>query len=200
MIHGFDDTDKTKVNLVNFFYPVGSIYETTDNSFDPNNTWGGTWEKIENKFLLASSSSHAIGSTGGAESQSYTPAGNVASHTLTVNELPAHNHNVPQNTGFAAATDSAHTHTYYKTQFTPSNAGQGELGGVSDMEDGPYVTGNASGLGEPEGEHTHNVTVDAINTANKGGGAGHNHDFNGTEATISNMPPYLAVNIWKRTA
>lgn len=25
-------------------YPVGSYYETSDTSFDPNTTWGGTWE------------------------------------------------------------------------------------------------------------------------------------------------------------
>ena len=25
------------------FYPIGSIYETSDSTFDPNVTWGGTW-------------------------------------------------------------------------------------------------------------------------------------------------------------
>lgn len=25
------------------YYPVGSYYETSDTSFDPNDTWGGTW-------------------------------------------------------------------------------------------------------------------------------------------------------------
>ena len=28
---------------VDFFYPVGSYYETSDSTFDPNTTWGGTW-------------------------------------------------------------------------------------------------------------------------------------------------------------
>lgn len=27
------------------YYPVGSYYETSDSSFDPNTAWGGTWEK-----------------------------------------------------------------------------------------------------------------------------------------------------------
>ena len=29
--------------LVDFFYPIGSYYETSDTSFDPNLSWGGTW-------------------------------------------------------------------------------------------------------------------------------------------------------------
>ena len=29
--------------LRDIFYPVGSYYETTDASFDPNAVWGGTW-------------------------------------------------------------------------------------------------------------------------------------------------------------
>lgn len=29
--------------IINFFYPVGSYYETSDTLFDPNTAWGGTW-------------------------------------------------------------------------------------------------------------------------------------------------------------
>lgn len=44
--------------------------------------YGGTsWAKIEGKFLLGTSSTHAIGSTGGEET-----------HTLTINEIPPHSH------------------------------------------------------------------------------------------------------------
>ena len=28
---------------IDFYYPVGSYYETSNSSFDPNVTWGGTW-------------------------------------------------------------------------------------------------------------------------------------------------------------
>ena len=46
------------------------------------NIYGGTtWVKIEGRFLLGQSSSYAINSTGGS-----------ATHVLTVNEMPAHNH------------------------------------------------------------------------------------------------------------
>lgn len=29
--------------LLDFIYPIGSYYETSDTSFDPNVSWGGTW-------------------------------------------------------------------------------------------------------------------------------------------------------------
>ena len=37
---------------IDFFYPVGSFYETTDIYFNPNTRWGGTWEKIETGRIL----------------------------------------------------------------------------------------------------------------------------------------------------
>ena len=33
---------------VDMFFPVGSYYETSDASFDPNVSWGGTWVLITN--------------------------------------------------------------------------------------------------------------------------------------------------------
>lgn len=32
--------------LLDTFHPVGSYYETSDASFDPNTAWGGTWVKV----------------------------------------------------------------------------------------------------------------------------------------------------------
>lgn len=50
--------------------------------------YGGTsWSKIEGKFLLGTSSTHTIGSTGGEES-----------HILTTNEMPSHSHGEYVNT------------------------------------------------------------------------------------------------------
>lgn len=93
MIYGFNDK-KEKINLLNMFYPVGTIYESADASFDPNESWGGTWVEISGKFLLAAGGSHSVGDTGGAESVSYTPSGTVGGHTLTINEMPSHNHGI----------------------------------------------------------------------------------------------------------
>lgn len=37
------DANSTLRALFDFIHPVGSYYETSDTSFDPNTTWGGTW-------------------------------------------------------------------------------------------------------------------------------------------------------------
>ena len=63
---------------------VGMIIHTTtlDTEDKVKAIYGGTsWSKIEGKFLLGQSSSYAINSTGGE-----------ATHKLTVNEMPSHNH------------------------------------------------------------------------------------------------------------
>ena len=67
--------------LVNLIYPIGSIYMSVNN-VSPSTFLGGTWEQIKDTFLLCSGSKYGAGSTGGE-----------AKHTLTVNEMPSHNHN-----------------------------------------------------------------------------------------------------------
>ena len=55
-------------------YNVGDIYVTT-NSANPSTTWlGTTWEKIEGRFLLGTSSSQASKLTGGSMSKTITKA------------------------------------------------------------------------------------------------------------------------------
>lgn len=67
-------------DLLDAIYPVGSIYQSV-NSTSPATLFGGTWERIEDKFLLAAGDIYAVGTTGGE-----------ATHTLTVSEMPKHNH------------------------------------------------------------------------------------------------------------
>ena len=66
--------------LLNGLYPVGSIYIST-NSKSPADIFGGSWERIQDRFLLGAGSSYSAGSTGGE-----------ATHTLTENEIPNHEH------------------------------------------------------------------------------------------------------------
>lgn len=59
--------------------------------------YGGTsWSKIEGRFLLGQSSAYAINSTGGE-----------ATHTLTINEMPAHSHTYRRLSGSSASKDTA---------------------------------------------------------------------------------------------
>lgn len=32
-----------QIRIINLLYPVGSYYETSDTSFNPNTDWVGTW-------------------------------------------------------------------------------------------------------------------------------------------------------------
>lgn len=61
-------------------YPIGSIYLSVNNT-SPASLFGGTWEKIQDRFLLASGSSYSLGATGGEKE-----------HTLTISEMPSHSH------------------------------------------------------------------------------------------------------------
>lgn len=46
-------------------YPVGSIYMSV-NSTNPSTLFGGSWERIQDTFLLASGSTYGAGTTGGS--------------------------------------------------------------------------------------------------------------------------------------
>jgi hypothetical protein len=46
-------------------YPVGCIYVSV-NEASPAMLFGGTWEKIKDRFLLASGDTYAVGETGGS--------------------------------------------------------------------------------------------------------------------------------------
>ena len=108
------DTDSTvtvdgvSINAIaNIIYPVGSIYMSA-NDVDPSLLFGGEWEKIEGKFLLSSyGSTYTLGSTGGE-----------ANHTLTVDEMPKHKHDLSYRTGVIQTGSSG---TYYFDVGTSGN-------------------------------------------------------------------------------
>lgn len=78
--------DKQNVirSILDFFYPVGTIYTTEDKDFNPSTRWGGTWELIKDRMIIGAGNSYAVKSTGGE-----------ATHTLTGKEIPPHNHTAP---------------------------------------------------------------------------------------------------------
>lgn len=57
-------------SLVDVFYPVGCYFETSDTTFDPNVSWGGTWvEDSAGKVLVSKDAGTFanVGDTGGVE-------------------------------------------------------------------------------------------------------------------------------------
>lgn len=71
-------------DVIDLLYPVGSYYETSDTTFNPNTAWGGTWvEDTSGRVLVATDSGtfDTVGGTGGEET-----------NTLTASQIPAHKH------------------------------------------------------------------------------------------------------------
>lgn len=103
--------DKQNVirSILDFFYPVGTIYTTEDKDFNPSTRWGGTWELIKDRMIIGAGNSYAVKSTGGNSSHAHTTGG----HTLTVNEMPSHNHPTTSN-----------------GQFTVNNGGGSGISGI----------------------------------------------------------------------
>ena len=173
-------------NIINVIYPIGSIYMSV-NSTSPATLFGGTWERIQDRFLLSAGSTYSAGATGGSASHKITsaelpkhthtynkPNANTNSHTLTINEIPSHNHNV-----------------YINGQ---GSGGRKELymaWGYSSNDDVKNYSGNSfiANTGGGQG-HTHGIGT--TSTASGDGGFANN--------SFSTLPPYLAVYVWKRTA
>lgn len=79
--------------LLDVFYPVGSYYETSDISFYPSSEWGGTWVE-DTKGYVTVGGLRDGGDTpreGGLDIDGGVTTGEVE-HTLTVDEMPSHNH------------------------------------------------------------------------------------------------------------
>ena len=95
--------DWLKGKMTQVIYPVGSVYMTFTND-NPANIFGGTWQKVEGKFLLGSSESYAVDSTGGEKT-----------HVLTAAELPSHTHTATTTSSgshsHSIGSSGGHTHT-----------------------------------------------------------------------------------------
>lgn len=157
-----------KTLLLNSLYPVGSLFISTNvseqNECPIKHTLGGTWERIKDRFLLASGDTYAIGSTGGSADAVVVSHSHIATFT-----------------GIASttSTNGAHTHTINK----------GDAAGT-----GPYVDEQARNEGQvttsSAGNHSHTLTPQGTVTIASSGESG----------VGKNMPPYIAVCVWKRIA
>lgn len=79
--------------MVNLVYPVGSIYETDNGTFDPNTTWEGTtWERIKGRVIVGVDENDPDFNAGGK-------TGGEKSHRLIDSEMPKHSHYADNNDG-----------------------------------------------------------------------------------------------------
>lgn len=74
---------------IDLYYPVGSYYETSDVTFNPNVTWGGTWVlETEGQVHVSAGANYIVN---GAPTN--TSDGGESTHVLSLEEMPSHNHN-----------------------------------------------------------------------------------------------------------
>lgn len=137
-------------DVIDLVYPVGAIYMSV-NSTSPSTLFGGTWQRLEDTFLYA---------TSGTADTGYQATAGEATHTLTVNEMPSHTH-----------IQDPHVHTQ-----------NGSYSAGSGSENAYTMSSNR------KKQYVSTVERTATNQ-NTGGGQAHN-----------NMPPYMKVYMWKRTA
>ena len=143
---------------------------TSTNSTNPKNIWGGEWSPIEGQFLLGANNTYSAGTTGGA-----------ATVALTTAQIPAHTH------GWKTLTGAVNVRPL-------SNKTASAFGGVSGIVTTPRASGTFNGgldfTGFSAGVKGWNIQVDAS----------HEHASVGNGQAHNNMPPYLAVYMWQRTA
>ena len=82
-------TTSGTVALKDQIYPIGSIYLSCSN-VSPASFFGGTWEQIKDRFLLACGDAYSNGKTGGRANHKHPTSG----HILTVEEIPSHRHSL----------------------------------------------------------------------------------------------------------
>ena len=164
--------------LIDLIYPVGSIFMSV-NSTNPGSWLGGTWEQIQDTFLLACGSTYAANTSGGA-----------ATVELVENQIPAHTHGSKTLTGYSR----------HRRYGTANPGGDYVISAYGIMSKDTMVwTGSHAYAGTSSGSFT-NPTLDQLHID-----ATHEHDSFGGDSEGNtqphdNMPPYLAVYVWKRTA
>ena len=210
------------------FYQVGSIYMTFGNE-NPADLYGGTWEKVEDTFLMAAGNQYPVGSTGGSNAvtigASNIPSLNISGSTTAKNGIStsgngAYNGTITSTGTYYGGTygtsiDGEHWHGfpallmgYYggtTFNFLP-NGGDANLWRASNYTtvSGTSAAGNHS--------HTINIPSQTITSYGNLNIGNHSHTVNipslnvtGTYQnenvqSIDVTNEYVAVNVWKRVA
>jgi hypothetical protein len=163
--------------LLALIYPVGSIY-TSVAATNPGTLFGiGTWTALAaGRMLMGAGGAFAPGATGGSNDATLVSH----SHTFAA---------VTDTQGFHSHGVSDPTHVHSSVGYNQATGGAG-YPGFDGSGDGMFQTNSAAaatGISiAGDGSHAHNVS----GTTSTGG----------SSATNANLPPYLVVYMWQRTA
>lgn len=199
------DTNSVFYKLMKLIYPVGSLYWSA-NSTNPSTLFGGTWVQIKDRFVLACGDTYkTVGATGGASSV-----------TLSVDNMPSHNHSMSHThnytpsgtvsstfTGSAVTTSSNGSHTHVIDTYDSA----GPAYGVSRYRTNNNAEKWSRATTNSAGEHTHMVTPSGTVSSSFSGNTGTTTSIststtgsNGSGTSFSILPPYVVKYCFERTA
>ena len=177
----------TMKDIFNMFYPVGTIIETVDKSFDPAKEWGGTWVRIKGRVLV-----------GVDENDAYfdvpEKTGGYKKPNIKVENLPSHSHAVTVGV------------TIDETKL------EGGANNIAGQDEKWGVTAQGNGIVTNKGDTNGFYPSTRKTTANYHDGfwinATHKHTASTTVSCASTgggkgfevLQPYTTCYIWKRTA
>ena len=213
---------KSNANFLNRVYPVGSIFMSTSltTTTQVADALGGTWEAYSQGRVLIGIGSNGTTNyntitTGGTESQSYTPAGKnsgmavamnavslthsggaVRGNSLTVAQLP-------KITGSIRSVNASTSTVFYRVSgvFTEGSKLSNSYANITGLNTPGASSVGVVNLSIGNGStHTHGFTQPSAHSYTPSVKSYTQPTFTGKAATISHMQPYSTVYIYKRTA
>lgn len=192
--------------IIDMVYPVGAIYMSVV-ATSPATLFGGTWQQLKDRFLIGTGDTYSNGATGGAASVSYTPAGTnsggaVSNHTLTVDEIPSHNHSFSGSAVNTGNQSAGHTHNitdYYATTTGGSSLTEAQLAShdhvhAIDHSDGTVISSS-------EALHINGTAVQLgvfsnlrLRYRSKKAGSGNTHTHSGANTSSTRTSTGISAN------
>ena len=188
-------------NLTDTIYPVGSLYWSSK-STNPASLFGGTWVQIKDRFVLACGDTYtSSGATGGASSV-----------TLSVSNMPSHNHSfTPSGSVSSSGSLFSGLGGGYQDIALALGRSDGQItvvAGYNESSSKGYVSRNTSGYnfvsvsssftgsaGKTGGASGDTASATPTFAGNKG-----TTESNGSGSAFNILPPYVVKYCWERTA
>ena len=189
-----DKTQTLKSIILDATYPVGSIYimysENKKTTCPIAETLGGTWEPLTHKDGTTKGGLFLC--TADTTSGSHYKYGEYGGSPDAVNV--SHSHSFESGKTIATTTSGSHSHEFKYTATAHDGGSDDCFRSAQENKSGKiYIKPNDSQSITAAGSHTHSVDLAGIQTTSVGVDIGNQKDNWGT-----NLPPFVAVYMWKR--
>lgn len=138
-------------NVTDTIYPVGSLYWSSK-STNPASLFGGTWVQIKDRFVLACGDTYkTVGVTGGASSV-----------TLSVSNMPSHNHSFTPSGSISSSGQHYHYFEYRDDGASWSTTKSSVNVNAYHSSDSQYVNYNSTDIQRSAGDVIYYPNVSSI--------------------------------------